>query len=158
MFKIDLKVPDIKALQIEKSFRGQIKAALEDVALDLADQLQNESPEGAGGDLKAGWDIAIGSDLSLKVTNNAPDALYRIRGRDKGKMPPYGEGTELAAWAAKYDIPAYLVARSIARQGTKRFRDGKNWVGIDKSGKPYKGGAVDVASRKLGERLRKIKI
>jgi hypothetical protein len=157
-FEISLKVPEIKALQLEKSFKSQIKAALEDAALELAEQLQNDSPVGASEELKRGWDISIASDLSLKVTNNAPNALYRIRGRKAGKMPPYGPGTELAAWAEKYGIPPYLVARSIARQGTQRYREGRNWVGIDERGKPYKGGAVDLASRELGQRLRKIRI
>lgn len=45
--------------------------------------------------------------------------------RPNGKMPPYQEGTPLAKWVKikmGADVPAFLVARSIARKGTKAQR------------------------------------
>jgi Bacteriophage HK97-gp10, putative tail-component len=158
MFEISLKVPDIKLTQLEQKFRAAVKGAIEDTALELADELQQASPEGATGDLKRGWDVQIKSDLSLQITNSADNALFRIRGRKAGKMPPWGPGSELAAWAEKYDIPPFILARAIARNGNQRFRDKKNFAGINPDGSPQKNGIIDQASKRLAARLRKIKI
>lgn len=158
MFNISLKVPDIKATQLVEKFRSQIKGAIEDTALELGSDLQQASPEGATGDLKRGWDVQIKSDLSLQITNSADNALFRIRGRKSGKLPPWGPGSELAAWAEKYDIPPFLLARAIARSGTQRFRDKKNFAGINPDGSAQRGGIIDQASKRLADRLRKIKL
>jgi len=158
MFNISLKVPNLKVTQLEQGFRGQVRGAIEDTALELGSDLQEASPEGATGDLKRGWDVQIKSDLSLLITNSADNALFRIRGRKAGKMPPWGKGSDLAAWAAKYDIPPFLLARAIARNGTQRFRDQKNFAGIKPDGSAQKGGIIDQASKRLADRLRRIKL
>jgi hypothetical protein len=158
MFDIALKIPDIKLTQIDKTFRALVQNALEDEALDLADALQQASPEGATGDLKKGWDVQVKSDLSLLITNSADNALFRIRGRKAGKMPPFGPGSELAAWADKYGIPPFLVARAIARSGTQRYRDKDNFAGINPDGSAKRGGVIEQSSKRLAARLRKLKI
>lgn len=45
--------------------------------------------------------------------------------RPNGKMPPYAEGTPLAKWVKikmGADVPPFIVARAIARKGTKAQR------------------------------------
>jgi Bacteriophage HK97-gp10, putative tail-component len=158
MFKIDLKVPEIKLTKLDQTFRAQVKGAIEDEALDLADELQQASPEGATGDLKKGWDVQVKSDLSLQITNSADNALFRIRGRKAGKLPPFGPGSDLAAWAEKFGIPPFLVARAIARRGTQRYRDKDNFAGINPDGSAKRGGIIDQSSKRLAARLRKIKL
>lgn len=45
-----------------------------------------------------------------------------VEGGTRPHWPPWGAGTELAAWAERKGIPPFLVARAIAQRGTiKRF-------------------------------------
>ncbi len=45
-----------------------------------------------------------------------------VEGGTRPHWPPWGPGTELAAWAERKGIPPFLVARAIAQRGTiKRF-------------------------------------
>lgn len=60
----------------------------------------------------------IGS-LKGEVNPTAKHAKFAHDGRRPGRMPPFGEGTSLASWARRHGIPAFAVARSIARKGTK---------------------------------------
>lgn len=57
------------------------------------------------------------------IFSDAPHAPAIEFGRKPGgKMPPYHEGTPLAKWVKikmGADVPAFLVARSIAQKGTK---------------------------------------
>jgi hypothetical protein len=65
-------------------------------------------------------------NLKAVVKPTASYALYIHEGRKPGgKLPPYQEGTQLNRWATKKGMNPYLVARSIARNGTKpnRFMD-----------------------------------
>lgn len=119
---------------IEATLRRQFQQAMDTALLELADHLQRESPRGVsppGESLAGSWDVtpsrkrrgmipqSVGS-----VNNTAHAAEYRIRGRGPGRFPPYQEGTPLAKWAAATGIPAFLVAKSIAEKGTKRWRQG----------------------------------
>lgn len=150
MFEIGLKIP---AIDLARTFETKVQSIIEDEAIALADQLQQESPVGATGELKGGWDVRV-SRLSVTVLNTSDAALFRIRGRGPGKFPPFGEGSPLARWAALKGIPPFLVARSIARKGTKRWRDKSNFAGIDYDGKPVAGGAIDRATKRIAQRLR----
>jgi hypothetical protein len=53
-----------------------------------------------------------------KLGTNVPYGIYVHEGT-RPHFPPYGEGTPLAAWGKRHGIPAFLVARAIARRGTK---------------------------------------
>ena len=46
-------------------------------------------------------------------------AKYTITGRRPGKMPPFGEDSDIAAWSRRMGIDPFLVARAIGRKGTK---------------------------------------
>lgn len=153
MFQVDLAIART-AFADEKVFRARIQDVLDDEALNLAERLQQESPVGASKGLRDGWDVQP-SRLSVKVTNSSPAALFRIRGRGPGKFPPFGPNSPLAKWAAIYGIPPFLVARKIARKGTKRWQDGKNFAGIDNAGNPVRGGLIDEATKRIADRIRK---
>lgn len=125
------------SLQLKQSappqaeLRQRFKQAADTALLELADYLQRESPVGATGELKASWDVVparkargVIPEVLGKVVNNADASEFRIRGRAPGKFPPYGEGTPLHRWAAAAGVPAFLVARAIAKRGTERWRQG----------------------------------
>lgn len=63
--------------------------------------------------------------MSYEVKAHSKYAPFVHNGRKPGKMPPFGEGTSLASWARRKGIPAFMVARSIGRKGTKgkKFAD-----------------------------------
>ena len=61
-----------------------------------------------------------------------------VHGRKPGKMPPFQEGSDLAAWARRAGVDPFLVARSIAKNGTKgipyveaAYKDIKDPVYVD---------------------------
>lgn len=57
--------------------------------------------------------------LQGSVRPTAKHAPFVHDGRRPGKMPPFREGTSLNSWARRRGIPPFLVARAIARRGTK---------------------------------------
>lgn len=150
--------------QINKAYRDALDIALE----AYADWLQKVSPRGVsatGQSLAGNWDIKVTTKSRNKlfaegsITNNADAGYFRIVGRAPGKFPPYGEGTALNRWASAVGIPAYLVAKKIAEQGTKRWRDKRNILGIDpvtgKSNDPKNKG-LQIFDKVLNEELDKI--
>ncbi len=58
-------------------------------------------------------------NLKAVVTPTSKYAVFVHEGRRPGKMPPFKSGTELNRWAVKKGMNPFLVARSIARKGTK---------------------------------------
>lgn len=68
--------------------------------------------------IKNGWMLHVKAFKLKDVRMNSIES-----GRKPGRMPPWGARTPLGRWAAAKGIPAFLVARAIARRGTiKRFR------------------------------------
>ena len=120
---------DLATQEFRKAVRGAVDTAL----IELADHLQQNSPVGVSPvseSLRGRWDIIParkrrgGLQVLGSVTNTADAAQYRIVGRGPGRVPPSGPDTPLGRWAAVKGIPAYLVARKIATEGTKRWRQG----------------------------------
>lgn len=58
--------------------------------------------------------------LKGQVRPTAKHAIFIHEGRAPGKMPPFAEGTSLNSWARRKGMNPFLVARSIARKGTKK--------------------------------------
>ena len=58
-------------------------------------------------------------DLKGEAKPDVKYSYYVVHGRKPGKMPPSGPGTDLAAWARRAGVNPFVVARSIARNGTK---------------------------------------
>jgi len=57
--------------------------------------------------------------LQAEIRAHTDYAKYTITGRGPGKMPPFGDGSDLANWARRAGINPFLVARAIGRKGTK---------------------------------------
>ena len=122
---------DILVREVQRA----LQTALEGAFLETIAYLERESPVGVSPtaeSLKGNWDfvenIAVGLDLrfSFTITNQADASLERVIGRGPGKFPPFGTGSSLALWGASRGIPAFLVARKIATEGTTRWQGGRN--------------------------------
>lgn len=57
--------------------------------------------------------------LSTTVKPTVKYAYWVHEGRKPGKMPPFGEGSSLNRWAKRMGMNPFLVARKIAKSGTK---------------------------------------
>jgi hypothetical protein len=57
-----------------------------------------------------------GANLQSKIGPSTDYGYYAEKGRGPGKAPPIGA---IAGWAARKGINPYVLARSIARKGTK---------------------------------------
>lgn len=165
-FETRISAPTLANLDVD--IRQRINEVFDSATLDLLDQLQRESPEGATGELKAGWDIVESRrrpnsfEVGITIANSAPGSEFRIAGRGPGKFPPIAPiqawvETRLSVGSVKEARSvAFLIARGIARKGTKRWRDRSNWVGIDNRGKPYPGGAIDQCRKRILAELKDI--
>ena len=95
----------------------------------------------------------------LAVFQNELDyAFYASNGRRKGKMPPY---EAIAAWAKLKGIPEsaiYPIRLKIAKEGTKRNREGDSHLGIDYQGNLVDGGLLDRSQKELDTELQKLRI
>jgi len=84
------------------------------------DKLRSEVSEGASGrTLNSIQNRAVGGTLTREVKPTAKYAYYVHEGRKPGKFPPFGKDSDLSAWARRMDMNPFLVARAIARHGTK---------------------------------------
>lgn len=146
----------------KKSLTEQVKGIIDDEILNATETLQKGSPV-ATGELQKKWDVEPsrfenGSVIVGKIVNNANAALFRVRGRAAGKMPPV---SAIAAWLVavggdpKY---AYPIARSIGKKGTRRYRSGDNVAKIDKSGNLQPNSPIAQAQRNISVRFKQIRI
>ena len=152
-----------KYLQPEVAKR--VRRVFDDVALDLADQLQQESPVGATGQLAAGWNVTPAKrspatfDIRVFVTNSAPKALQRIVGQGPGPLMSPSEMDDLADWAEAKGMPrtvALPIAKKIAKFGTQRWRDRENFAGLDRRGRPMPGSPILEAEDEIARRVQMI--
>lgn len=143
--------------QWARSLPIAIQKTLEDEVINLADELQRNSPEGATGDLKRGWDVQSGK-LSVTLRNRSKDAYFRVVGRKAGKFPP---SKPIRAWVLSKGLPpglTYVIQRKIAEQGTERYRSGENWAGINTDGSLNPTGAIAQSAKRIGQKLRALKV
>jgi hypothetical protein len=153
-----------KRTGFDKKFTSAVTAAIDDALLDLAIELQRTSPV-ATGELRDSWDVVPASTgagssvvVGRVVVNKADNALFRVRGRAKGRQPPV---SAIAAWLSVIGGDpklAFVIARSIGKKGTKRHRDQKNNAGIDNAGNPKPDSPITKASKALERKLKSIKI
>lgn len=118
-----------------------------------ANQARAGTPIGVAGNLKNSWVQTsarfANDEYSASIFNRSEYAVYGIMGRGPGKFPPFGPNTPLAAWANKRGITPFLVARSIAKRGTQRWRDKTNWVGYYTRDPAQTTDDVEITVRKL---------
>lgn len=125
---------------------GRYKRAMDYALLEVGQYLQENSPKGISppeNSLRGGWDIKPSRKIRNLmryegfIINQTPNAINRLHGRGPGKFPPFAKGTPLAKWADSKGIPPFLVARKIAREGTKRWKEEgqSSFVGINPNSK-----------------------
>lgn len=130
--------PPIIDFQVNKLIIESLDSAL----LEMAEYLQRNSPRGVSPvlqSLKGSWDVIPSrkvrnfSEYTGSIVNTSENGIFRLEGRGPGKFPPYQPGTPLSDWAVSVGIPAFLVARKIAREGTERWKEnGKlGYTGLD---------------------------
>jgi hypothetical protein len=153
-----------------ESFQRQTRAAIDDVLVDVAAELERRSPVGATKGLSQGWDIIPAArrrnqgEVLGSIVNKAPRSINRIVGRPGGRRPPIGP---IKAWVLAKINPgddkkatsiAFLIARKIGKEGTKRFKDQDNFAGLNRDGSFKSGGLLDKAVKEMSANLEKIKI
>lgn len=152
-----------KRIGFDKKLLSAITTIIDDGMLDLAIELQRTSPV-ATGKLKESWDVmpsqvqAGGSIVSGRVTNDASNSLFRVRGRKSGRQPPT---SAIAAWlTAVGGDPklAFVIARSIGRKGTRRYRSKENNAGINPDGSLKPNSPISRADKTINRKLRSIKL
>jgi hypothetical protein len=125
---------------LNKSINRAYRNALDLALTEYTDWLQRNSPRGVSPtseSLAGGWDIEFSQKARNQlfaegaIVNRSEASYFRIVGRAPGRFPPFHQGSALERWAAATGIPAYLVARKIARLGTERWRSGNNILGLD---------------------------
>lgn len=151
-------------------YQRQVRDAFDTALLDVAAELEANSPEGASGELKAGWDVIAtkrrGNSLEVQATilNRAPEAQFRIAGRGPGKFPP---ALPIEDWVEEKlgisDIKqkrsvAFLIRRKIAKQGTSQWKAKRNFAGLNQDGSFQAGGLLDKAQKQIQQRLSAIRI
>lgn len=131
-------------------------------------ELINDSPQGVSEQqgrpsLSKSWVLASGTkngEFRAQITNEAPNALYRLEGRRGGKAPPL---RAILEWVRlklkpgkKAEFPiAKKIRKNIAQKGTVRSK--RNFKQFDpKTGDPAKNGAIDKAKQRITKRLLKL--
>lgn len=151
-----------KRIGFSKTALSQISEIIDGELLKAAEILQRTSPV-ATGKLKESWDVVptrAKPNTSLiegTVTNDASNSLFRVRGRNKGRQPPT---SAIAAWlTAVGGDPklAFVIARSIGKKGTRRYREKKNNAGVDLNGKPLPNSPIARAEKTISQKLKNLK-
>lgn len=74
-----------------------------------------------------------GDEIEAALVNDTPNSLFRERGRGPGRQPPIAA---IAPWARRKGLNPYVVARSIGKRGTARWRENRNVLGIERDSRP----------------------
>ena len=124
-------------LNLDEALSQSFRETADDWALDLADELQQQSYRGATLDLAAGWDVIPATteptiaDLQVSVVNNTEASFHRVVGRGPGRRPPI---EPLRRWAVIKGVNPYALAIKIAREGTERWKQEENFIGFTRNG------------------------
>jgi hypothetical protein len=162
-FRIRVKVNQkILGTQLANS---PIKEAHINSLLDVAGELQSNTPVGATGRLKASWDVEfqevlIGSSIQFtaQIVNRAEYAQYGIIGRGPGKLPPMQPIVDwvTAKGSSNPVRDAWKVRVGIAKRGTIRWRKNDNWVGLNRDGSIKPDSPLRKWKDKFKERIGKV--
>lgn len=164
-----LTINQSSPVNLDPQFRKQVNEIFNKHSLDAVDELQRNSPVGATGELKSGWDIiparrrSSSFEVAINISNTAPNAINRIVGRGPGKFPPEAP---VLAWVQKVIKPearkakgiAFVIRRKIAREGTKRWKAKQNFAGLDLKGRPLPGSPIAKAEARIAAELNQLKL
>lgn len=107
------------ALKDPQALDRALKTATRKSAVYVQGQARQEAPVDTGILRSRIKFDTVNGGHGARVYPNSNYAQWVHEGRSPGKMPPWREGSNLARWAKRRGISPYLVARSIARKGTK---------------------------------------
>ena len=140
--------------QIGRRYIQAARVIAEDIAIDLVEELERESPKGATGDLRSCWNLLPGDDYVFpRIINDAENAYFRIVGRDAGRPPPKKPIEDWVREKLRISNPSelksvtYLVRRKIANEGTQRYRTKDNILGIDPKTRKYQANSRVLKAR-----------
>lgn len=135
-----------RELVSNRKYRAAIRLSTEYVEQKLIDK----SPTGASGKFIASWEHSYTIDQTTNIVwrNTSQGALFRNAGRGPGKPPLGADSFErIQKWVVFRGMPvssAWGVAVKIGREGTERWKDGTNAIGIDNKNQVIPGGYADV--------------
>lgn len=147
---------------------AELRDAFDEELINIADELQQASPEAASGSLKAGWDVTASArrrnliEIQGSITNSAEAALFRIVGRGPGKLPPPQPIEDWVEVKLNISDPkqrrgvAFLIRRKIGQQGTEAYRARDNFAGLRVDGSFIPGGILDQGEQRIRARLQAI--
>lgn len=163
--KLNIKVnPGYLASEV---MRKGVYDVYTDALLDAAAEFQANSPVGSTRALKESWDVqnspkkeAVTFTVKSNIINTSDRAVNRIAGRPPGTPPPVEPLVDwvmakgLASEAKKARGIAFAIRNKIAKQGTERYKDGDNWVGIDHKGDRISGGRLEQIEQDIAQKLK----
>jgi hypothetical protein len=135
MINISVTIPP-PLFRLEDDFTRHALKGFDAGVIGLVGDVRRRSPIDTG-DLRDGFygvgARVVSGEFTAALANDVTASLYRVRGRGPGKPPPI---TAITPWANRRGISPYLVARSIGRRGTARWRDNENVLDIERTSQP----------------------
>ncbi len=154
--------------KISDFWRAKVREVFDRNTAQLVQDLKAASPVGATGSLRDGWTSTSARKLgavgqySTTVRNMAPNSFYRIVGRGPGKMPPK---EPILAWVRAGGVQGkeaekrtFLIRRKIGQKGTDRWIEGKNPIGITKSGQLTSDSPITIVQQRIRAEIRALKL
>jgi hypothetical protein len=155
-----------------------MKSAVKDIFIEelsnLTDTLKQRSYIGAtqakntGISLQQGWNFEF-SESSLnkfiiraRITNDSPNYVNRVAGREPGKFPPLKPLTDWVEVKLNIYDPkkakavAYVIGRKIAREGTNRYKTKKNFAGLNLDGSLQADSIIKETEKAIARRIHRL--
>jgi hypothetical protein len=136
-----------------KKYQAGIRKIYSEEGHKLRDRLKMESYKGVSSELANSWRVVV-KVYNFNVFSDDEKARWKIAGRGPGKMPPI---KAITPWATAKGISPWALAISIARRGTQRWRDQKNFLNMDRQGKIRKPNPMEDTRLTIMRRVSKLK-
>ncbi len=139
------RAPDVLKEETARGYENMMDFVIE--------RIQANTPVFKGGLRDSFEGKLLFGGLVAEITSSAPEVIVAsVEGGARPHWPPWGPGSELAAWAEAKGIPPFLVARAISRRGTiKRF----GYKGARMVGRGLEDSEIFIAkeSQRIGSRF-----
>lgn len=139
--------------RMAKKYQSGILKIYNEEAQALREKLRAESYKGESSELANSWRVKV-RVYNFTVESTDPKAQFKIVGRGPGKMPPV---SALTPWANSKGINPWALAISIARKGTQRWRDDKNFLNMSRQGKLRKPNPFEDTRLTISKRVSRLK-
>jgi hypothetical protein len=119
-FTVEAKYPEgaLEPADVRQNFRNIMGGRIRRVMGDMTERAAQETKSQRVAEGYAVVQVSEGEDIAFAIVNN--EQIFPFVEEDTvAHWAPWGEGTELAQWSEEHDIDPFLVARKIAREGTK---------------------------------------